>query len=225
MKEATKIKLIHEAKFIPFLKGEGIDIGCGNDPILPSARPFDQVDGDANEITKFIDKKFDFVFSSHSLEHMKDPRKAAQEWFDLLKPGGYMVTVVPDEDLYEQGLFPSRFNSDHKYTFTLNKGRSWSPRSINVMELCCDLTKNKQGQIIMAELQEDNYDRRLYIHRPNRWNILMGKLCGKLRSVFKSKASQAIVVKFMNKLGAVVDQTSMPDDRLAQIMFIIKKSA
>ena len=31
------------------------------------------------------------------------------------------------------------FNRDHKWTFTVNKARSWSDRSINVLELLADL--------------------------------------------------------------------------------------
>ena len=32
------------------LQGEGIDIGCGTDPVLPGVMPFDLAHGDANEI-------------------------------------------------------------------------------------------------------------------------------------------------------------------------------
>ena len=98
--EATKTKDLHAKKIFPYLKGEGIDIGCGADPILPNAQPFDRAQGDANKVTQYFTKKFEYVFSSHALEHMVDARAAFKEWFALLKPGGYMVTIVPDEDLY-----------------------------------------------------------------------------------------------------------------------------
>ena len=49
-----------------------------------------------------------------------------------------MITV-PDEDLYEQGVFPSTFNRDHKWTFTVLKERSWSSRSLNILDLIRDL--------------------------------------------------------------------------------------
>ena len=65
---------------------------------------------------------------------MSDPRKTILDWWKLVKPGGYLFVVVPDEDLYEQGVFPSRFNNDHKATFTIAKAKSWSPNSINVLE-------------------------------------------------------------------------------------------
>ena len=57
-----------------------------------------------------------------------------------MKPGGFLIVTVPDEDLYEQGSFPpSDFNRDHKWSFTIAKARSWSDRSINVLELLSGL--------------------------------------------------------------------------------------
>jgi hypothetical protein len=43
--------------------------------------------------------------------------------------------LIPDEDLYEQGIWPSQFNADHKHTFTIYKSKSWSPVSINVLDM------------------------------------------------------------------------------------------
>jgi hypothetical protein len=47
--------------------------------------------------------------------------------------------MVPDEDLYEQGVFPSTYNRDHKWTFTIHKHSSWCERSLNVLDLVRDL--------------------------------------------------------------------------------------
>lgn len=153
--EATKTK----AKFGYLEKrifcGRGIDIGCGNDPIYPEARPFDVADGDANEITNYVHEKFDYVFSSHCLEHMRDPHKALREWWALVKPNGYLYLVVPDEDRYEQGVFPSRWNGDHKHTFTVYKTGSWSPVSINIVDL---VKKLPDAEILKIEVQDDGYD-------------------------------------------------------------------
>jgi SAM-dependent methyltransferase len=85
------------------------------------------------------DASFDFVHSSHCLEHLDDPREALVNWLRVVRPGGYVVVLVPDEDLYEQGEFPSTFNRDHRWTFTIHKTRSWSPRSINLLSLVSDL--------------------------------------------------------------------------------------
>ena len=68
--------------------------------------------------------------------------KAILEWWQLVKPGGHLILLVPDEDLYEQDIFPSRFNGDHKFTFTLSKAQSWSPVSIHVLDLVQALPEN-----------------------------------------------------------------------------------
>jgi hypothetical protein len=60
---------------------------------------------------------------------------ALQNWVRICKPGGHILIIVPDEDLYEQGVWPSPWNFDHRWTFTIGKAHSWSPRSINVIEL------------------------------------------------------------------------------------------
>ena len=41
------------------------------------------------------DESQDFVLSSHVLEHIPDPISAFLEWQRVVKPGGYVVMVVP----------------------------------------------------------------------------------------------------------------------------------
>jgi SAM-dependent methyltransferase len=154
--EASKLRNLLTDEERAWFVGDGIDIGCGPDPIFPGVRRFDVEHGDANHITRFVTEEFDFVFSSHCLEHMLDPPAALAEWWRLVRPGGRLLFVVPDEDLYEQGVFPSRFNTDHKATFTLSKRQSWSPRSFNVWDLARALPG---GLIERIELQDVAYDR------------------------------------------------------------------
>src|SRR5450755_1243230 len=110
MDETSKSKQIWGALEWSVLSGTGIDIGCGPDPVTPEVRKFDVQDGDANEITRHVRETFDFVYASHCLEHMRRPKEALLEWWQLVKPGGHIFFIIPDEDLYEQGVFPSRFN-------------------------------------------------------------------------------------------------------------------
>lgn len=44
------------------------------------------------------DRKYDFILSSHSLEHMANPIKALQEWKRVLKDNGYILLVLPHKD-------------------------------------------------------------------------------------------------------------------------------
>jgi len=54
-----------------------------------------------------------------------------------------MIVMIPDEDLYEQGFFPSKFNSDHKWTFTIYKEKSWCAKSINLLDIIKSLDRYK----------------------------------------------------------------------------------
>ncbi len=121
-----------------------MDVGSGHDPLeayrglwpgMVSVRSWDVGDGDAQRLAGVAEGVYDFVHSSHSLEHMADPLEALRNWVRVVRPGGYVVVVVPDEDMYEQGVWPSTFNADHRHSFTVAKRGSWSPASVNVTGL------------------------------------------------------------------------------------------
>lgn len=147
MNETSKavVRRMHDPVFSRlYFVGNGIDIGAGPDPLANYSEFFplmlycqswDKLDGDAQEMLSVQNEHFDFVHSSHCLEHLYDPALAIDRWLQILKVGGHLVCIVPDEDLYEQGVWPSAFNNDHKHTFTIYKERSWSPVSINIMQL------------------------------------------------------------------------------------------
>lgn len=131
-----------------YFVGHGIDIGGYPDPLalyrelfplVSEIRTFDLEDGDAQYLGDIRDESYDFVHSSHCLEHLVDPAHGLSNWMRVLKPGGHLIFTVPDEDLYEQGEFPSTFNADHKWTFTVFKSASWSGKSMNLLELLRDL--------------------------------------------------------------------------------------
>ena len=167
-----------------YFVGDGIDIGAGTDswgnsdglgqyaqqfPLIRTCRGWDIEDGDAQFMASVPDNSFNFVHSSHCLEHMHNPYEALQHWFRILKPGGHLVVTIPDEDLYEQGgtvqpdgTFHSNYNGDHKFTFTLHKHTSWSPVSINVFTLLANLPGNAQP--IRVQLLENTFQYHLHRH-------------------------------------------------------------
>ncbi len=167
MKECSKsiIRRLHDPNSITkYFVGHGIDIGGKPDPLvlykelfplMLSVRTWDLEDGDAQYMEGVPDSSYDFVHSSHCLEHLRDPREGLKNWFRILKEGGHMIITVPDEDLYEQGVFPSTFNKDHKWTFTIYKKKSWSPRSLNIIDLILDL--GESAEIIKIELLSQTY--------------------------------------------------------------------
>lgn len=147
MKECSKsiARRLRDSRFATrYFVGTGIDIGGKPDPLdlyrelfpaITSLRTWDIEDGDAQLLAGVADETFDFVFSSHCLEHLHKPADGLRNWFRVLKPGGHLIVTIPDEDLYEQGVWPSTHNRDHKASFTLMKSKSWSPVSINVLDI------------------------------------------------------------------------------------------
>ena len=159
------MRRLHDSRFATrYFVGDGIDIGAGADalgqyeeffPLMGSCRAWDVKDGDAQVLAGVPDASLDFAHSSHCLEHMRDPREALGNWLRILRPGGHLVVLVPDEDLYEQGVFPSTFNPDHKWTFTLHKSRSWSAKSVNVLALLGEFSD--RAQAVKVELLDGTF--------------------------------------------------------------------
>jgi hypothetical protein len=131
--------------------------------------------------------------------------------------------IVPDEDLYEQGIWPSRFNSDHKWTFTIAKHASWSPVSINLLDLAKSLP---DGELVDIRLFDHGYDRRLLSHGIAGGGDTRGRL---------ARAFARLAYAVQRALGAdrnalkrryvrPIDQTTFPDT-LAQIQCIVRRKA
>lgn len=223
MNETTKSKQYWGAIEKEATTGRGIDIGCGPDPVTPDARRFDLEDGDANVASQFVKEQFDFVYSSHCLEHMHDPHATILDWWKLVKPGGYLFIMVPDEDLYEQGVFPSRSNTDHKATFTISKAKSWSPKSVNVLDLGLSLPG---GKIISLQLQDRGYDRRL-MSFGSKPASLFSKVLARIYRCLTTFFPESSLAEYRRLLGVYypVDQTREPHNAQAQIQLIVKKEA
>lgn len=148
--------------------GNGIDVGCGADSIgqylsifpgITSITPFDQEQGDAQYLREIKDDTYNFLHASHCLEHMRNIEVALDNWIRVVKEEGYLIITVPDEDMYENGFFPSLYNPDHKFTFTIHKRKSWCTKSINVLDLLRKVSD--KVEIEKIELQKDFYRKEL----------------------------------------------------------------
>ncbi len=167
-----------------------------------------------------MNEQFDFVFSSPlsgTYERSSPGNSGVVE--ASVRPGGHLFFIVPDEDLYEQGVFPSRFNGDHKATFTISKTKSWSPVSVNVL----DLVKSLPGaQLVNVALQDVGYDRKRLRHSQRSFTKLWaGRVygrCFRTNGVPPEKAGLAR----RTLLRFVADQTRGPE-AVAQIQCIVKK--
>lgn len=124
---------MREGFFEKYCQGEGIDIGYGSDLIVPGCSGWDIRNGDAQYLREVKDESFDFVYSSHCLEHLWDVRVSLKNWFRVLKRGGYLIIAVPHRDLYEKKkVLPSRWNGDHKHMFLI--GESDEMDTLDIVE-------------------------------------------------------------------------------------------
>ena len=100
---------------IDFCKGYGCDIGFGGDKIKADAvgidfpNPYantgaDKVDIGCDVIKEDIpvaDNTFDYVYSSHLIEDFEDTAAGLKKFIRILKDGGTLILVFPDQQVYE----------------------------------------------------------------------------------------------------------------------------
>lgn len=111
----------------------GVDLGAGGDPILPTTICIDRAEdsparahvgsspthlvGDVSDLYWFRDGTLDYVYSSHVLEDFIDTTAILREWLRVLRPGGHLVLFLPDQPTYakfctDRNALP---NQAHKY--------------------------------------------------------------------------------------------------------------
>jgi SAM-dependent methyltransferase len=225
MREATKTRLLRGPEYIDkYFRGSVLDIGCGPDLIVSHAQPFDKEHGDANLIASYLPaESFDCVHSSHCLEHMRDARAAIEQWWSLVKPGGFLVVAVPEENLYEQGVWPPMFNPDHKATFRWDTPTTWSPVSWDLRQLVLSLP---DAEIVEGGIQDAGYDYRLRSTGggPLRKVLRRAELFRKRvfnRLGLRSSSVKRAFSRVEFHLGCPIDQTE--GDAMAQIQVIARK--
>ena len=130
----AKIRRLREDFFVKYCNGKGLDIGCGEDLLTLGCEGWDRKQGDAQYLKGVKNSSFDFVYSSHLLEHFENPGLTLRRWYEVLKPKGYFILVVPHRDLYEKRkTLPSKWNPEHKHFFLLDKDEL--PDTIGILGL------------------------------------------------------------------------------------------
>lgn len=69
----------------------------------------------------FSSGSFDVVFSSHTIEHLNDPRPWIREIGRILRPGGFFICITPNTASFQCRLFGASWRSaiwDHLYLFS-----------------------------------------------------------------------------------------------------------
>lgn len=145
---------LREGFYEKYCQGKGLDIGYGGDPIVANVRGWDFEHGDAQLLRGLDDASFDFVYSSHLLEHLPDVELALSNWWRVLKPGGYLLLYLPHRDLYEKkATLPSRFNEDHAHFLLPDKDDP--PDTIGMLPLVKRLFPD--AEVIYCETCDEGY--------------------------------------------------------------------
>jgi len=141
---------------VKYLQGLGFEIGAHNLPLDGGARYF----GDRYKEYAFIDcehdllcdalrlpfpdNSLDYFASSHVIEHLPDTIRALCEWYRVVKPGGYIYTIVPDR----------------RFTFDF-------PRSMTNLDEFWKDFKAKQSAVSIDHLHDFIYNTRTETLFPN----------------------------------------------------------
>ena len=150
----AKRRRMKEGFFGKFCQGRGIDIGYGGDLVVPNCVGWDFEHGDAQYMHGINDGEFDFVYSSHTLEHTINPSAALKNWWRILNPEGFLILYVPHRDLYEKkSTLPSNWNPDHKHFFLLDKDEE--PDTIGLVPLVQRMLSG--CEIIYAKVCDENH--------------------------------------------------------------------
>lgn len=168
MREATKaMNRRFKEKGFPWKKifvGKGIDVGCGDDliattlwPKIKSVKGWDADSGNANFIDAYFEPNtFNFVHGSQVLEHLNDPYDAIRRMLKICKKNGHIVMSVPDFGAYEDFKFPSKYNPDHKASFSMIYRGSSFPIHIHIPTFLESLSD--VAETVLARYVEVNYN-------------------------------------------------------------------
>jgi SAM-dependent methyltransferase len=88
--------------------------------------------GDAQRMDICPDNSLDFIFSSHVFEHLVNPIAVLRNWSRKLKPGGVVLSVIPDSrycfDLRQPPSRPDEWKREDKsdtWTLTQERYEKW----------------------------------------------------------------------------------------------------
>ena len=80
-----------------FCVGHGLDIGCSRKEwSLQGSTPIDIIFDDQYHALNLPDGTFDYIFSSHCLEHLEKWTLALDLWLSRIREGGILFLYLPD---------------------------------------------------------------------------------------------------------------------------------
>lgn len=154
---------------------------------------------DAVDISLVKNECYDFVFSSHSLEHIANPLKAINEWLRIIKNGGYIIIIVPEKSMcFDHKRNYSKF-STLLTQYEKNVGEddlSTLPEILLNHDLSMDLPAGDLATFTKRSL--DNYYNRCLHHYVYNDELLMD-ICNYFNCEFIYKETQGLDRWFIMK--------------------------
>lgn len=130
----------------------------------PAARRFaHEYVCDAVDLNMISDESYDFLLSSHCLEHIANPLKALAEWMRILKHGAYLLIIVPDKRLTFDHLRPVTPFRHILNDFEQNTGEddlSHLPEVVRLHDAKLDLLSKELG----SDWSDNLHTRRMHHH-------------------------------------------------------------
>ncbi len=125
---------------LPLVSGLTLEIGCGarktsedvigidllqrgetgSFGVVKGVRSVADFKCSGDELYFFDDESVDAIILRHNIEHYQDYLKAVSEWSRVLKPGGLLGIVLPDDEQ----LDTIKLDETHKHTFTMEGVRN-----------------------------------------------------------------------------------------------------
>jgi len=154
---------------------------------------------DAVNVSHVKNESYDFVFSSHSLEHIANPLKAVQEWLRIIKNGGYIIIIVPEKSAcFDHKRNYSKF-STLLSQYEKNVGEndlSTLPEILLHHDLTMDLPAGDLGAFTKRSL--NNFNNRCLHHYVYNDELLM-EICNYFNCEFIYKETQGLNRWFIMK--------------------------
>jgi glycosyltransferase involved in cell wall biosynthesis len=112
-----KVMDAEQQTLIGYCRGKGIDVGCGSNKTHPDAIGVDitakgtagkfgnqmgetssaDICASGDDLHMFGDGELDYVVARHNLEHYQDTIKTLREWKRVVRHGGIIGIVIPDD--------------------------------------------------------------------------------------------------------------------------------
>jgi len=154
---------------------------------------------DAVDISHVQDECYDFVFSSHSLEHIANPLKAVKEWLRVIKSNGHIIIIVPEKSrCFDHKRNYSKF-STLLSQYEKNVGEddlSTLPEILLNHDLSMDPPAGNLGDFTKRSL--DNFNNRCLHHYVYDDDLLM-EICNFFKARFIFKETQGLDRWFIMK--------------------------